>query len=365
MKQLTYIRHGEIRWEDVAEPILADRSAALVRPFVVSRSDMDAVVLQNDMQKNFRWGRLLQRVDKSIGKTLGKDLFKGPFGLGQECIAQVVDVGPDVTGVEKGQLVIVPSQVACGRCPTCQSGLTSHCEQFGAFDLYGGLGKRADRGGMLCDLVMVPAASRMLIPLPEDLDPIVVGSAGGNLVDGWSRVAPYLRDRPGKSVLIIGGSARSTALYATAFAAKMDPEQLDFIDRSAESAAIASRLGANGIERDYRRHEGSYDLILCGSAGDDTIGHVMDWLKPGGVCTAIHSSLSKEVPIPMFKMFASNLTLTSGQPNLLAVMPAMLDYLRNKSINIKPVNTHLGEFEAADQHFMKRTTKVIVHRSPI
>lgn len=364
MKQLTYVRHGELRWDDVAEPILTDRSAATVRPFVVSRSDLDAVMVQNDMQRNFRWGRLLNRVDKSIGKKLGREPFKGPFAMGQECIAQVVDMGPEVEGLSRGQKVIVPTQVSCGRCPTCQAGITSHCEHYGAFDLYGGLGKLAERGGLLSDLVMVPSASRMLIPVPDELDPIVIGSAGGNLTDGWSRVAPYLLNNPGKRVLVIGGSARSTALYATAFAAKMKPAELDFIDRSAEAVAIASRLGANAIEGDYRRHQGVYDLIVCGSSGDDAVGHAIDWLTPGGVLNAVHASLSREIPIPMFKLFAGNATITSGLPNILAQLPAMLDFLRKTGLNIKPVNTHLGDYEAAEAHFMKRTTKVIVHREP-
>src|SRR5581483_11735421 len=48
--------------------------------------------------------------------------------LGHEFMGEVVEVGPDVRKVKKGDRVVVPFPIACGGCLACSSGLFSCCE---------------------------------------------------------------------------------------------------------------------------------------------------------------------------------------------------------------------------------------------
>src|SRR5215468_7122431 len=48
--------------------------------------------------------------------------------LGHEFMGQVVEVGPDVRNLSKGDWVVVPFAIACGRCFFCQRDLWSLCD---------------------------------------------------------------------------------------------------------------------------------------------------------------------------------------------------------------------------------------------
>lgn len=103
MQQLTYLGPGALGWDDVREPKLDSDTAALVRPLAVATCDLDALIVT------------------------GRSPFRGPFALGHECVAEVVDVGEAVRGIQTGQRVSVPFQISCGRCEACRRGHTSNC----------------------------------------------------------------------------------------------------------------------------------------------------------------------------------------------------------------------------------------------
>jgi threonine dehydrogenase-like Zn-dependent dehydrogenase len=48
--------------------------------------------------------------------------------LGHEFMGEVVEVGPENTKLSKGDRVVVPFTIACGRCYFCERGLTSACD---------------------------------------------------------------------------------------------------------------------------------------------------------------------------------------------------------------------------------------------
>ena len=265
MQQLTYIKPGLLRWDEVPQPKLEDPASALVRPFAVARCDLDAAFLRKNIFRRFRLGRLLGLVDFNIADWMRPDLLKGPFPMGHECVAEVMETGAEVSGFFPGDRVVIPFQVSCGNCPICADGLTSQCEKYGPFDMYGGVGKHTVRGGMFSDAVLVPHAQHMLIPLPPDLDPVALASASDNLPDAWSRIAPALLDCPGKEVLVVGGSARSIGLYCVAFAAAMGAARVDFLETDPERLQIATSVGGNALNGDLTAVDRQYDLVVNGT----------------------------------------------------------------------------------------------------
>ncbi len=54
-------------------------------------------------------------------------LTKFPTILGHEFSAKVVEIGPDVTLLEPGDMVTVEEMIWCGRCIPCRNGYPNHC----------------------------------------------------------------------------------------------------------------------------------------------------------------------------------------------------------------------------------------------
>jgi threonine dehydrogenase-like Zn-dependent dehydrogenase len=152
MRELTFVAKRRVEWRDVPEPRLQSPADALVRP-VAATCDVDLAIL------------------------LGRSPLAPPFAIGDECIAQVVEVGDEVTGVTTGDLVVVPWHIACGRCDRCLTGLYAHCLSVPEKAMFGApLG--GDWGSLFSEVVRIPYADAMLVRLPDGLEskPVFVRS---------------------------------------------------------------------------------------------------------------------------------------------------------------------------------------------
>src|SRR6266536_1337008 len=166
MPQLFLPAPGHAAWADVAVPALHGPSDALVRPLAVATCDLDTAV------------------------NAGRFPIGLPYALGHEFVAEVVDVADGVTGVRPGDVVAVPFQINCGTCRSCRRGLTASCTEVPARSAYGLGAIGGDWGAALTELVRVPYADAMLVPVPDGVSPASVASLD-NLPDGWRTVGPY------------------------------------------------------------------------------------------------------------------------------------------------------------------------------
>ncbi|MEJ5869119.1 formaldehyde dehydrogenase, glutathione-independent [Pseudokineococcus sp. 5B2Z-1] len=89
--------------------------------------------------------------------------------LGHEITGEVVETGPGVEFIQKGQICSVPFNIACGRCRNCKEGKTGIClnvnpdrpgSAYGYVDMGGWVGGQAD-------YVLVPYADWNLLPFPD------------------------------------------------------------------------------------------------------------------------------------------------------------------------------------------------------
>ena len=80
--------------------------------------------------------------------------------LGHEVTGEVIELGSDVEYIQKGDLVTVPFNVACGRCRTCRSQETGVCLNVNPGRAGGAYGY-VDMGGWIggqAEYVLVPYA---------------------------------------------------------------------------------------------------------------------------------------------------------------------------------------------------------------
>lgn len=220
MRELTFLGPRRVEWRSVPEPRLGGPREALVRPVIAGRCDGDNLPIFNRVTTGIRAGVALHHCDPLTLDLLGAYPFKGPFAIGHECIGSVIECGEEVRSVKPGDLVIVPWAVSCGSCARCNDGITSRCLSGGntVISAYGFGPVMGPWGGTVCDVLRVPFADGMLVPVPDGVDPLRLASASDNLTDAWRSVAPQVAEHPGATVLVTGGGARSNALYCVGLA---------------------------------------------------------------------------------------------------------------------------------------------------
>src|SRR3954469_768192 len=215
MRELNFIGGGKLDWRERPDPELSQPGDVLVRPFVASRCDGDTLPIHRPVSRAMQAGLKAGLIDPVVASIVGRVPFQGPFGIGHECVAQVTGLGDEVNGLRVGDVVVVPWAVSCGTCAECRLGLTAKCSTVradspgGALAAFGFGPTSGPWGGMVTDSLRVPYADHMLVRVPAEVDPLRVAAASDNLSDAWRAVVPALRERPGGSVLVIGGGGQS------------------------------------------------------------------------------------------------------------------------------------------------------------
>jgi threonine dehydrogenase-like Zn-dependent dehydrogenase len=372
VRELAFIRSGSLAWRDRDAPVLTDPGDAIVRPFIAARCDGDTVPIHRPVSRLMQAGIAVRAIDPVVGCICGRVPFKGPFAIGHECVAQVVAVGGDVQRVRVGQTVVVPWAVSCGTCEPCRRGLTSKCSTTtsGTLAAYGFGPACGPWGGVVADEVRVPFADHMLVAVPADVPPVRVASAGDNLADAWRSVVPPLRDRPGGSVLIVGGGAQSIGLYAAGLAVAHGAAVVHYVDDDPVRRGIAEAFGAQ--TRPARPPAGRrrtttlrYDIVVEASSRAAGLRRAIRALARGGVCTAVGYYLGTGTRVPVMHMYATDATLRVGVSHARAVLPDLLDFVARTGFPAERVTTLTADWDEAPTAYAARTTKLVLQRDAV
>lgn len=378
MKQLTYIKKNTLEWWDIKEPKLETAQDVIVRPLAAARCDGDRAFLFHDITRLLQAGLALHYIDPVTKNLFGDKPFKAPFAIGHECIAEILYCGNDVKNSKVGDKVIVPWAISCGSCSHCLSGLTTKCLNAGETLISGfGFGEPLGPwGGMVTDKFRVPFADHLLVKIPNGIDPISLASASDNIPDGWRTVAPYLKEKPGAPVLIVGGAADSIGLYAAGIAVALGSSRVDYLDCQPATLEIARSLRANPIEIPKKNRSkwfrnnapkisGAYPITVDASMNQDGLRFAIRSLAPGGICTSVGFYFQKGTSIPLMQMFCNDSRLHTGVSHPRAVLPDVLDLIQSKKFQPEKIVTLTAKWEDAAEAFLERTPKVVVHRPSV
>jgi threonine dehydrogenase-like Zn-dependent dehydrogenase len=372
VRELAFIRSGRLAWRDRDAPILRDPGDAIVRPFIAARCDGDTVPIHRPVSRLMQAGIAVRAIDPVVGCICGRVPFRGPFAIGHECVAQVLAVGSGVQRVRVGQTVVVPWAVSCGTCEPCRRGLTSKCATTTSATLAAyGLGPASGPwGGMVADELRVPFADHMLVAVPADVPPLRVAAASDNLADGWRSVVMPLRDRPGGSVLIIGGGAKSIGLYAAGLAVAHGATVVHYVDDDPVRRRIAEAFGAHAFPapaRSRRRRTTPlrYDVVVEASSRAAGLRRAIRSLANGGVCTAVGYYLATGTRVPLMHMYATDATLRVGVSHARAALPDLLAFVARTHFPAEQVTTLTAHWDDAPTAYATRTTKLVLQRDAV
>jgi alcohol dehydrogenase len=334
MRQLTFVEAGRLEWWDVDEPRLAGDREALVRPLAVATCDLDALIVR------------------------GGAPIEGPFPLGHECVAEVVEPG-EAARLSPGDRVTVPFQISCGECGRCRLGQTGHCESVPRLSAYGMGALGGDWGGFLSDVVRVPYADAMLVPLPAGADPEAAASVSDNVSDAWRTVSPQLDAAPGAAVLVVGG-AGSIGLYAAGIAVALGSESVDYVDWDADRLERARRLGANAIEGRFPQRLGPYPITVDSSAEHAGLACAIRSTEPDGVCTSTGIYFEPETPMPLLEAYTKGITFRTGRVHARPAIPQVLELVASGRLSPELVTDRVVRWEDAADALVDHSTKIVV-----
>lgn len=323
---------GRLAWRQVPAPGQPPPLGATVRPIAMATCDMDRPIM------------------------LGRTPFPLPLHLGHECVAEVEAVGADVRAFQPGQRVVVPFQINCGTCTACRRGNTGSCTGVPAVSMFGFGAAGGLWGGAIADLLAVPFADEMLVPLPDGVDPAAAASVGDNVSDAYRHVAPHLPklldEDPYARVLIVASRdereafTASMPLFTGMIALALGASQVELVDARSEVRDLAEKLGLRALAPDELGDLEPAPLVV------DVTGHPRGLVRclaltaPDGICTSA-GGLHAHVRLPLLAAYIRNVTLHIGRTHARAVMPAVLELIADGRLTPQAVVTNVARLDDA------------------
>lgn len=352
MRALVLQRPGKVGWQNVPAPPSPGPGAVLVRPIAMATCDLD----------------------RPLG--LGRTAFPVPLQLGHECVAEVVSVGDDVRVAAVGDRVVVPFQVSCGRCSACVRGCSGNCRAVPPLAMFGFGAAGGMWGGVMADLVSVPFADAMLVPLPPGVDPVAAASSADTLSDAYRHVGPYVeevRGHPeGPGVLVVGAVEQSSPfsasmpLFAGLVVRAVLPEA-DFllVDARPWVRDRAERLGLRvGPVQALRGRRAP--LVVDASASPRGLRLALAAVAADGRCSCA-GTLHASARIPAGLMFGRNVTLSIARSHVRQAIPHVLELMAAHRLDPGGVISQQGRFDDApdviDAHLRGRDIKTVLTTS--
>ena len=252
----------------------------------------------------------------------GSDLW--PYGslpatehgqrMGHEFLGVVEELGSDVSGLKRGDLVVAPFVWADNTCDFCAEGLHTSCR-------HGGTWGRDGIDGGQGEAVRVPQAQGTLVKLPVAEDSSLLPSllTLSDVFCTGHHCAVTAGVGPRTTVTVVGDGA--VGLSAVLAAKRLGAERIILMGRHKErtdlgrdfgATDVVSERGEEGIERvrELTAGDGTHTVLECVGtlpALQMSIGAV----RAGGTISRVGAPQYGEVPFG-FPEFMSNVTLTGG-----------------------------------------------------
>jgi threonine dehydrogenase-like Zn-dependent dehydrogenase len=230
MKAVVFHDIGDIRLDDVPEPMI--------------KEPMDAIV----------------RITTSA--ICGTDLHfvRGTFSgmkagtiLGHEAVGIVEQLGSGVRNLSVGDRVVIPSTIACGYCSYCRSGYYAQCDNANpggptaGTAFYGGPEAAGGFDGLQAEKARVPFANVNLVKLPEEVTDDQAILISDIFPTGYFG-ADMANIRHGHTVVVFG--CGPVGQFAIASAKLMGAGRVLAVDHLPDRLDMARRQGAEVINFD-------------------------------------------------------------------------------------------------------------------
>jgi threonine dehydrogenase-like Zn-dependent dehydrogenase len=246
--------------------------------------------------------------------------------IGHEFIGVVEEVGSDVAGIARGDLVIAPFLYSDGTCPHCRAGVTVSCVSGGAFgdgEIDGGQG----------EAVRVPFAGSTLVKVPgsghtdETLRSLLALS---DVMCTGHHAAVSAGVRPGGVVAVVGDGA--VGLCAVLAATRLGAGRILALARNPVRAELARAFGASDVLAARGDAASEAVVELTGGVGVDaalecvgtaeSVATAFAIARPGSTVGIV--GLPHHVEVPFASVFYRNIGWRGGIAPAREYIPELL-----------------------------------------
>jgi threonine dehydrogenase-like Zn-dependent dehydrogenase len=295
--------------------------------------------------------------------------------FGHEFTGVVVEVGSDVNKVKVGDHVLVPFNVACGRCVFCKQGMFGNChesnpEATAVGAIFGYSHTAGGHDGGQAEYVRVPYANVGPTVIPEGMDPDDAVLLTDVVPTGY-QAAEMGGIQPGDTVVVFGAgpvgimAARCSWLFGAGRVIIIDKEdyRLEFAKNYAHCEAynfekdmddpvlfikkITDWLGADvcidavGAEAAGNGLQTITGRKLLLQAGSATALHwAINAVKKGGVVSIVGVYGPTDNLVPMGNAMNKGLTIRGNQTSVKRLLPRLIEHVQNGVLNPKALITH-------------------------
>jgi threonine dehydrogenase-like Zn-dependent dehydrogenase len=336
MKALTWHGKRDVRIDEVPDPAIQKPTDAIVRITTTA-------ICGSDLH---------------LYEVMGPFIEEGDI-LGHEPMGIVEEVGGEVTELSPGDRVVIPFQIACGRCFMCDQGLQTQCETtqvreegmgaalFGYTKLYGEI-----PGGQ-AQFLRVPQAQYTHIKVPEGPDERFV-YLSDVLPTAWQAVE-YADVPEGGSVAVlglgpIGDMASRIALHRDhrVFGVDLVPERLERARARGAEILDVSEHDGNLAEAIRDRTDGRGPDAVIDAVGMEAHGGVVGKLAQqmtGLLPDSMASKIMERAGIDRLEALyaAIDIVRRGGTISLVGVYGGMTDPLPMLTIFDKQIQLRMGQ----------------------
>jgi threonine 3-dehydrogenase len=276
-----------------------------------------------------------------------QDRIKPPIVVGHEFAGEIVELGSQVRGYAKGEIVSAEGHITCGHCVLCKTGQAHICREVSIIGV--------DRDGCFAEFISMPASNLWKIPPEVPIEWAAIHDPLGNAFH-----TVLTADIPGRKVMILGagpiglmaigiarasGAARVIATETNPFrrelAVKMGAHQV--LDPSKDDVAKAVADATDGL---------GVDVACVMSGHPDAIHQALASVRNGGRVQLLGLP-SKEVSIDLANdVIFKGITIYGviGR-RMYDTWQQMSESLRAGLIDLAPVITHRITFEQFEKGF--------------
>jgi len=276
---------------------------------------------------------------------------KTAITLGNNATGLVSEVGEGVTGLERGDRVVLDPFICCRNCEDFKD---SKCRECPDLKMYG-----LAEDGFLSDFILVRSFDAYKLPEHvEDKDAVFAPHIAFAV-----NVINKLQLNKGEHIVIVGASVVGIILAQLALYYQAIPI---LVDTRSDRLNIAENLGVyyciNSVNEDVKKKiftltGGSLaSTVVYFPNGDNIVSKCLDYTSNGGrVCIAEWSGIQTDLTGAFNAILSKQLTVF-GVNNGAKLIPAAINMLANKTVSVEGIVSSIVPFSDVDKALLEEST---------
>lgn len=307
--------------------------------------------------------------------------------FGHEFIGVVEDIGPGVQNLKVGDHVLVPFNIACGKCAFCKQGLFGNCHESNSSataigGIYGYSHTAGGYDGGQAEYVRVPYADVGPMVIPPDIhhDDAVLLT---DVVPTGYQAAEMAGIKKGDTVVVFGAgpigimAAKCAWLFGAGRVIVIDhlEYRLDFVRKYAQCEAYNFKsledpvlfikkttdwfgadvcidaVGGDASGNAMQTITGKKLLLQAGSA--TALHWAINAVKKGGIVSIVGVYGPTDNLVPIGNVVNKGITIRANQASVKRLLPRLIEHIRAGHLNPRAMITHrIPLEEVADAYHM-------------